>query len=416
VLGELDGEAAIGRFVIAGHVALDDKSGGQPERLGARDGVGVEELEGFWVHGWGRFAAVLASLRPAGPGVVGPRRLVGALGFEVVLIDCVEDHPGDGVGVVPFGLGGEVQDDPVAEDRRCDRGDVAAADVTLAVKQGVRFGGEDEGEAGARSGAPSQPLLTKVERLVAAGPGGAHELLGVVHDVVGHGDGADGLLNFDDLFAVEDRLGRATHGPGVRLHDLELLGVGGVVDFDHEHEAVELRFRERVGPLLLDRILGGEDEEGIGERMILTADGDFSLLHGLEHGSLGLGRRPVDLVGEDNVGEDRTWEEFELALVGGGIRIDDLGPGDVRGHEIRGELDPFEGEVERLGEAGDQEGFRQAGDTDKQRVAAGEDRNQHLFDDVILSDDDFPEFLADALGGGLQFIDGGGVGSFGGHG
>ena len=34
---------------------------------------------------------------------------------------------------------------------------------------------------------------------------------------------------------------------------------------DVEHEAVELGFGQRVGALHLDRVLGGEDEEGLFE-------------------------------------------------------------------------------------------------------------------------------------------------------
>ena len=50
-------------------------------------------------------------------------------------------------------------------------------------------------------------------------------------------------------------------------HYLDFLELGQVVENDLEHEAIELRFRQRVGPLELDRILGGEHVEGRVERV-----------------------------------------------------------------------------------------------------------------------------------------------------
>src|SRR5438094_941683 len=45
--------------------------------------------------------------------------------------------------------------------------------------------------------------------------------------------------------------------------DRALLIRGGVTDDRLEHEAIELGFRKRIRSLVLDRILRGENEEGI---------------------------------------------------------------------------------------------------------------------------------------------------------
>ena len=50
--------------------------------------------------------------------------------------------------------------------------------------------------------------------------------------------------------------------------------------------------------------------------MLRAADGDLALLHRFEQGGLRLGRRAVDLVGQDDVGEDRAVQELEHALAG----------------------------------------------------------------------------------------------------
>ena len=65
----------------------------------------------------------------------------------------------------------------------------------------------------------------------------------------------------------------------------------GVADDELEQEAVELGFGERVGAFVLDGVLGGEDEEGVGQVDGLVADGDLTLLHGFEQGALDLGGR-----------------------------------------------------------------------------------------------------------------------------
>ena len=105
---------------------------------------------------------------------------------------------------------------------------------------------------------------------------------------------------------------------GGRAHDLELLVLGQVVDDDVEHEAVELGLGQRIGAFQLDRVLRGEDEERLFERVGAALDGDAVLLHRLEQRGLGLGRRAVDLVGEQDVGEDRAGREDHLAAAGVG--------------------------------------------------------------------------------------------------
>ena len=93
---------------------------------------------------------------------------------------------------------------------------------------------------------------------------------------------------------------------GRQPHDVELFFLGRVADHDVEHEPVELRFGQRIGPLLLDRVLGRQHEERVGQLVPLAADGHLPLLHRLEQRRLGLGRGAVDLVGQHDVGEDRA--------------------------------------------------------------------------------------------------------------
>jgi hypothetical protein len=130
-----------------------------------------------------------------------------------------------------------------------------------------------------------------------------------------------------------------------------------------------------------------------------AAGGDPVLLHRLEQRRLGLRRGPVDLVGEHQVGEHRTADEPEGAPPGRVILLEDLGAGDVGGHEIRGELDPVEAEVEGLGEGRDEERLGEAGHADEQAVAAREQRGQQVIDHLALPDHPLLDLADDLLVG-----------------
>ena len=154
-------------------------------------------------------------------------------------------------------------------------------------------------------------------------------------------------------------------------------------------EAVELRFRQRIGALLLDRVLGREHHEQVRHLVGLAGDRDLALLHRLEQRRLHLGRRAVDLVGEHEVGEDRPLLELELAALLG-LQVD-LGAGHVRRQQVRRELDARQigGEVfrQRLDRAGLGE-TRQAFD---QQIAVGEQTDQHALDQMILAEHRFAD-------------------------
>ena len=112
----------------------------------------------------------------------------------------------------------------------------------------------------------------------------------------------------------ESTLRTSGFSPRVVAGQDPLLLVGRrIVDLDVEHEAVQLGLGQRIGPFLLDRVLRGDGEERLGQRIGRLADRHFALLHGLQQRGLGLGRRAVDFVGQQDVGEDRPFDEAEIA-------------------------------------------------------------------------------------------------------
>jgi hypothetical protein len=118
-----------------------------------------------------------------------------------------------------------------------------------------------------------------------------------------------------------------------------------------------------------------------------AAGGDPVLLHRLQERGLGLRRGPVDLVGQDQVGEHRALDEPERAPTGRVILLEDLGAGDVGRHEVGRELDALERQVQGFGQGRDEQGLGQAGDPDEQAVPAREQRRQEVLDDLALADD-----------------------------
>ena len=134
---------------------------------------------------------------------------------------------------------------------------------------------------------------------------------------------------------------------GRALQHFQLFLALRIVDHHHEHEAVELGFGQRISPFLLDGVLRGQHEERVGQVERLPAGGHLVFLHRLEQGGLGLGRGAVDFVGQQQVGENRPLQELKSPAAGIRVFLEHVGAGDVRGHQVRRELDSPEGQVHR---------------------------------------------------------------------
>ncbi len=174
-----------------------------------------------------------------------------------------------------------------------------------------------------------------------------------------------------------------------------LLVPAGIADPDLEHEAVELCLGERIGPLVLDRILGREDEEGLLEAVRGSADRDLMFLHGLEQGRLHLRRRAVDLVRQNDLREERALLDVEVL----GLLVEDHGSDQIGGQQVRGELNPRERRADDLRERAHGERLGQARDSLEQDVATGQQPHEEALDHGILPHDASGDFLEDRLHG-----------------
>ena len=171
-----------------------------------------------------------------------------------------------------------------------------------------------------------------------------------------------------------------------------------------QQEAVQLGFGERVRALVLDGVLGRGDQERVGQWAGGAVDGDLAFLHRFQQRRLGLGRGAVDLVGEQEVGEDRAGLEGEL----GGAGVVDEGAGDIAGHQVGGELDALGVEFERGGEGPDEEGLGDAGYAFEEHVAAAEQGDDETGDGGVLADHGLGDLGAQRFQGGAGAVRPGG--------
>ena len=170
---------------------------------------------------------------------------------------------------------------------------------------------------------------------------------------------------------------------------------GAEVAQPHLHEeAIELGLGQREGAGVLDRVLGRHHHERLGQVVRLAVDGDLPLLHCLQQRGLGLWGGAVDLVGEQNLAEHRARPEFEVvrALVEG------ANTGDIRGQQVRGELNAAKGAVEGAGKGLREHGLADTGHVLDQEVPMAEKGDQAEPDLILLVNDRPADVGGDRIG------------------
>ena len=96
------------------------------------------------------------------------------------------------------------------------------------------------------------------------------------------------------------------------IEHLNFVGDIQIAEVDAHQEAIDLGFRQREGAGEFDRVLRRQHQEGWGEWVRGAVDRHLLLLHRFQQCRLGLGRRAVDLIGEEDLCEDRALAELEL--------------------------------------------------------------------------------------------------------
>src|SRR5439155_23144479 len=99
--------------------------------------------------------------------------------------------------------------------------------------------------------------------------------------------------------------------------------------------------------------------------------------------------RPVDLVGEEEVAEDRA----ELDVEGAAVGSVDPRSDEIAGDEVRRELDPPERGVEDVRQCLDRQGLGEARDALEEEVPAREEGDEDPLEHRVPADDDPAELL-----------------------
>ena len=123
--------------------------------------------------------------------------------------------------------------------------------------------------------------------------------------------------------------------------------------------------------------------------------GHLRFVHGLEQGRLRLGRGAIDLVGENDVGENRAGLEFKLLL----DLIEDADADDVARQHIRGELDALKRTVKGMRQGLREGRFAHSGHVFDQKMASRQQGDQSQLDGLVFA-------ANNACDGALQLRDG----------
>src|SRR5437879_527723 len=126
-----------------------------------------------------------------------------------------------------------------------------------------------------------------------------------------HVDGIGDALHLQQIAGADHRLHLRVLD-GHPLHDGDLFQYAGIGDDDLEHEAVDLRLRQRIRPFALDWVLRRQHQERVRQGEGLLADRHLPFLHRLQQRGLHLRRRTVDLVGQDEIRERSEEHTSEL--------------------------------------------------------------------------------------------------------
>ena len=230
-------------------------------------------------------------------------------------------------------------------------------------------------------------------------PRRGYEVRDVADDLVVDLHLRDRVLHLEETFGRRDALqlcGLEVRGVESIAHvpeELLLDLLRRVVDQDLEEEAVELRLGQRIGACALQRVLRGEHEVGLRQRVRHAVDRDGPLRHRLEHRALRLRRGAVDLVREQDVREHRAVPELELAL----LRVVERRARHVGRHEVRRELHAAKVTAQDVPERSHEQRLSDAGDTFEQHVSARQHRDQHRAEDLVLSDEHTSDLVLDGF-------------------
>ena len=255
---------------------------------------------------------------------------------------------------------------------------------------------------GSRTSSPGDQFLHKGRRFRFSRTSCPNQVASVDENVFGTRDSAHNFLQRLNLAAREHRRQDRLFGARCLFQDAQFFRSRGISHHHIEHEAIELRFRQRIGAFLFNGILRCQSKKRIRQIVCVRPDSDMSFLHGFQQSSLGLWRRTIDFVGQQNVGEQRPLDKLEDSPASFRIILQHVGARNVRRHQVGRKLNAAKGQLQNTGDGAAEQCLRQSGNADKQAMPATKHGNQQLINNFILADDHFADFLTHALIGICQ--------------
>ena len=230
-------------------------------------------------------------------------------------VDFFDDGIDDVGGRDVVGFGFVADGDAMLEDVGSEFLDVFGDDVCACIHEGVGFCGHGESDGGTRACAMFDAVLQLGEAELI-------RLTGSVDDIDDISPDAFVEINEVDVLGCVNEIGRCCDGS---RHDLLFVGHsvedfffffdGRITDDNFHHETVDLCFWQSISAFLINRVLRGDDEEWSWQSKGGFTDGDLFFLHGFEESRLNLCGCAVDLIGENEIGEDGSFFGVERACI-----------------------------------------------------------------------------------------------------
>ena len=162
-----------------------------------------------------------------------------------------------------------------------------------------------------------------------------------------------------------------------------------IADGQPDGKTVHLRVRQQLRTSGTRRVLRGKDDKRLRDRMADAVNGDLPLLHGLEQRRLRAGRRPVELIREEQIAEHCAGLIDELAAL---LLIDGIA-GDIGRQHVRRKLHAPVIEPQRAGKRQRHGRLADARNILEQHMAPGQQHRQHPDQNAVLAAYRFFDFF-----------------------
>ena len=168
------------------------------------------------------------------------------------------------------------------------------------------------------------------------------------------------------------------------LRQLVLILDARIAHANFYEKAVLLGLGKWIRSLMLDRVLGCEDNEDRRQRATCAINCHLSLLHGFEQGRLGFSGGTVDFVCQQKIRENRPAHHPEFLR----LQVENARARDIGGHQVRCELNALKFAGDRPRQRLHQQRLPNAGNAFDERVSASEQGYECEIDGLVLADDD----------------------------